>query len=186
MRNSAFAVLTICALLLGACGKIERKNYMSEEQALDVLTQVPETTGRNARGKMGLSTVGLMELINELVASGKLIMPSNVRRAATGAPDLTQLANLFALLQSGQANSIVGIANGLIGMNAGNVAGTSSGIAGILSLLQTLAPMIATVAPQFAGIIQALTVILPLVMTFISIFKKKPKAAFLPSALRFA
>ena len=42
----------------------------------------------------------------------------------------------------------------------------------LLAILQAVAPIIAVIAPQFAPIIAALTTIVPLVITFISLFKK--------------
>lgn len=181
MRNSAFVFMTISALLLSACGKVDMhsKHQMSETEALDTLSELPaEEGGRTLRGRTSnLSLAGLNQLIIELVRSGKVKLPANFRGATDGTPDLTQLTNLLTLLSSGQANSIIGLANGLINMNGGDIGGTTGGLASIMALLQTIAPLIATIAPQYAMIIQAIVTILPLVMTFISIFKKPKSAA---------
>lgn len=195
MRSSSLVFLVISVLLLGACGRmdvsqrkgataaeVEDQTVMSETQAMDTLNTIPLEDDMAARGnaRNSASAAGLVDLLQQLSASGQL---SSSRQAIDSA-DLSQLTNIFSLLQSGQANSLLGLANGLVGMNGGNTTGTSSGLSKVLGILQLAAPIIATIAPQFAPIITALTTIIPLVMTFIGLFRKpKPSPSPAPSAM---
>ena len=181
MRRPYLVILAITLILLNACGRVGvvahdaggSTSVMSETEALSTLQGVPMSNIRAARGRTsGVSVAGLLQLIQQLVASGQIKVSSNIRSATTGTVDLTQLNNLFSVLQSGGGTSILGLAQGLVNANGGNAAGASSGLSGILGLLNTLLPIIATVAPQYAGIIQALVVIIPLVQTFITLFRK--------------
>lgn len=182
MRNSSLVLLVISALILGACGRmdISQRNAsagLSESDAMDTLMTVPMAEGRYARrgGVSNVSAEELQSILEDMVKSGRVGVRGRSAVAAT--TDLSGLNQLFTLLQSGQANSIMGLASGLVNMNGGNTAVTGSKLDSIMAILNAALPVIMAVAPQYAGIIQALVVILPLVINFIGMFKKKPKAS---------
>jgi len=195
MRQPALVFMAISIVLLNACGRIEvaPKNYaagemteMSELDALAKLSELPVTTPRGARGAAAVSSEGLADLLQSLAESGQL-SGRGFRGATNGQVDLSALTGILSLLQSGQANSIFGLAQGLINLNAGSTTGTTSKLDGIMALLNAALPIIMTIAPQYAGVIQAVMTIVPLVMTFVGMFKKKAKtSAWEPVLLPFA
>lgn len=179
MRNSSLVLLVISALILGACGRMDvtRRNAtagLSEGEAMDTLMTVPMAEGRYARrgGVMNVSAEELQSILENVVKSGQVRVGG--RNAVAATTDLSGLNQLFTLLQSGQANSIMGLASGLVNMNGGSATTAGSKLNSIMAILNAALPIIMTIAPQYAGIIQALTVILPLVISFIGMFKKKP------------
>lgn len=179
MRRPSFILLALAIVLLNACGRsflTTPTAQMSETDAIDHLQTLPYTQERAAIGGKNVSVEGLNQVLQDLAASGQLQAPKGIRNATTGGLDLTQLNNIFALLQSGKANSLFGLASGLVNLNGGNATGTKFNLDSIMQLINMALPIIMMIAPQYAPIIQALVTILPLVMAFISMFKK-PKAA---------
>lgn len=170
-RYSFIAILAISGMLLGACGRMDatarRANgpMMSEVEALETLQSLPV---EDSSDSSGASQQSFLDAVQQAAAQqqGKM--------AASEPVDLTQLQNLLTLMSNGQGNNLLSLANGLVSMNGGSTTGTSTGLSKILNLLTTLAPIIAVAFPQFAPIVTAITTILPLVITFIGLFKKKP------------
>jgi len=186
MRSTGVALLAIFLIFINACGRIYidprySTKSMTEKEALETLQQVPvDEQGRMARGSQArVSVLGLIQLLQSLVQSGQLRL-DGMRGAASSGADLGQLMNIFSLLQGGQASSILGLAQGLTTMNGGSATGTSSGLNTLLQLLNMALPIIMVIAPQYAPVVQALITILPLVLTFISLFKKTsaPSASY--------
>lgn len=179
MRNSSLVLLVISALLISACGRMDvsKRNTasadMSENEAMDTLMTVPFAEGRYARrgGVSNVSAEELQAILEDMVESGQV--GTKGRSAAATSTDLSALNDIFTLLQSGKANSIMGLASGLVSMNAGSTSTTGSKLNSVLAILNAALPIIMTIAPQYAGIIQALVTILPLVINFIGLFKKK-------------
>ena len=191
MRKPGLVFLAITALLINACGKVSTMKTMSagpmsETDALNLLSDVPMEPMRGAIGaKKRVSVAELMALIQKLAAEGKIKVPAGMRTATGGGLDLSQLQNVFTILNQGGIFTIFKLASSLLSMNGGSTAGTGSALQNILNILTQLAPLIAAVAPQFAPIIAALTTIIPLVITFINLFKKPSAAlhwgAFVPA-----
>lgn len=182
MRKPGLVFLAIAIMLINACGKVTSMKAasvgpMSETDALNLLSDVPMDPMRTAIGtKKKVSVAELMALIQKLVAEGKIKVPAGMRSATGGGVDLSQLQNIFTILNQGGIGSIFSLANAIIGMNGGSTTGSGTALQNILNILTQLAPLIATIAPQFAPIVAALTTIIPLVITFINLFKK-PSAA---------
>lgn len=195
MRQPALIFMAISLVLINACGRMDvtpmnsvaGESQMSELDAMTKLSQLPVSTPRGARGAAAVSSEGLADLLQSLAASGQL-SGRGFRGATNGQVDLSALNGILSLLQSGQANSIFGLAQGLVNLNAGSTTGTTSKLDGIMALLNAALPIIMTIAPQYAGIIQAVMTIIPLVMTFVGMFKKKAKTttAWEPVLLPFA
>jgi len=184
MKKPGLIFLAVSLVLINACGRVTTTKQvassgpMSETEALNLLSEVPVEPVMAARGsKPKVSAAELTALIQKLIAEGKVKLPANVQiKTATGGIDLSQLTNVFTALQGGGVGSLFQLASALLAMNNGSTTTTGGGLQGILAILQAVAPVIAVVAPQFAPIIAALTTIVPLVITFISLFKK-PAAA---------
>ena len=190
MRQPAYVFLAISLVLINACGRIEMTHRnaaavdldtpMAETDAMSTLAQVPAASAEADQpvAMADASAQGLTELLASIAAS------QQGRGAVSSAPvDLSQLTTLLGLVQSGQASSILGLTQGLISSNAGDASTTGSKLSGIMNLLNVAMPIIMTIAPQYAPIIQAVMTIIPLVITFIGMFKKpKPAApsAFMP------
>ena len=168
--------LTAFTLLLSACGLESNSNpnlqSLSEEEAMDVLMDTPlEAGGMSVRGRRSrVSAAELEELLIDLVESGELEATSSGRGAISSTADLGPLSQIFSLIQSGRANNIFSLTRGLLQANSGNANQTSGGLQGVLDIIQAAIPIISSIAPQFAPILSALTVIIPLVMSFIGLF----------------
>jgi len=181
MRRTSLVLLALALILINACGRmtlVSPGQSMSENDALTTLLDVPMTQQRAARIGKNHSVEGLNQLLQDLVASGQVRASANIRGATSGSVDLSQLSNIFTLLQSGQATSLLGLAQGLVN-STGSTTGTGSTLMSIVALLQAAMPIIMVIAPQYAPIIQAIIVILPIVIQFISMMRK-PKPV--PSA----
>ncbi len=182
MRKPGLVFMAVSLILINACGKVPSMKgndagSLSENQAMEILSGVPMDSIRSVRGvKTKVSAADLTALIQKLAAEGKIKLPPGAHFAVGTGLDLSQLTNIFNVLQNGGVGSVFGLAQGLIKMNAGNTAGTGSALDNLLAILNQLAPIIAMIAPQFAPIIAALTTIVPMVIMFINLFKK-PSAA---------
>ncbi len=184
MKKPALVFLAVSLILINACGKVTATKAltssgpMNETDAMSLLSEVPLEPMMMAKGgKKKVSAAELTALIQKLIAEGKVKLPANVQiKTATGGIDLSQLTNVFTALQSGGIGSLFQLSSALIAMNNGSTTATGGGLAGIVAILQAVAPIIAAIAPQFSPIIAALMTILPLVITFINMFKK-PSAA---------
>ncbi len=187
MRKPVLVFMAVTLIFLNACGKVTAtKNFsaptagpISETEALNTLNSVPLGDIRAIRpsGKPKVNAAELTALIQKLIAEGKVKLPSGIRTAtATGGVDLSQLTNIFTLLQNGGIANIFQLAQGLFKMSGS--ATTGGGLDNLLAILQAVAPVIAIIAPQFSPIILALTTIVPLVITFIKMFQK-PSAAII-------
>ncbi len=187
MKKPGLIFLAVSLILINACGKVTATKAltaagptsatgpMSETAALNILSEVPVDTVVAARsnGKPKVSAAELSALIQQLIREGKVKLPAGVVvKTATGGIDLSQLTNVFTALQSGGIGSLFQLSSALLAMNNGSTSATGGGLAGIVAILQAVAPIIAVIAPQFAPIIAALMTILPLVITFINLFKK--------------
>lgn len=170
--HPALVVSVIFAIVLSACGRevTSQQSKMSESQAFERLANIPMEQSRGAFGKKGASQ-GLKELILKLVAEGKIKVPAQGRGAvASTTPDLTPLTNILDLITSGKATNIFSLATALISQASGNGAPVKFDLSFIIGILNSALPIVMLVAPQFAGIIQALLVILPVVISFINMF----------------
>ena len=178
-RHPLLALFVICLMLLNACGRDLASNtrHMTDTQALAELQGLPSEGSSDEA-----TSEGLIALLNDLQASGKVQLHDG-RYATAGSVDLSQLSNMLGLLQGGSGtSSLLGLATGLLNMNTatgGTPATTNSSLNSILALLNAVAPIIMMIAPQYAPFIQALIVIRPVVMTFISGFQKSASSAFL-------
>ncbi len=186
MRRPAYVFVVLVSFTIISCGKEmitsrdTNSRTMSEAEAFETLSALPEVAPRNAVGKASASSQELVRLLKELVESGKITLPSNHRHAigSGGSVDLSQLTNILSLVQSGQANSIGSLVSGLTNIAGGSTGGMGGQLGGIMQLLQMAMPFISMIAPQYAPMITALTTILPLVMgLFGGIFKKKSRSA---------
>lgn len=181
MRHPLLAIFAIAIVLLSACGReYTGTSKMNQDEAFSMLTNVPmnATEGRGALFKRNrVSAEGLVQLLKQLIESGQIKLPSSTRGALTssGSIDLSSLTNIFSLLQGGGLGGIAGLASGLVN-SAGGTTKAKFDITTIMSILNAALPVIAMIAPQYAGIVQALVVILPMVMTFINLFKKPQPA----------
>ncbi len=181
MRRPSLVILALSLILLNACGRSmltqpgDGVAPMTESQALSTLEALPDTQERAARGGKNVSIQGLFQLLQQLIKSGQLKLPNS--RGASSGFDMSQLNNIFSLIQGGQVNSIFGLAQGLLNLNGGNATGTGSALDTIMQLLTLALPIIMAIAPQYAPIIQAIMTIVPLVLQFIALFTKPKSGA---------
>lgn len=177
MTRPFLVLIVTFAFFIQACGlenATQQQVAMTEDEAMDTLMEVPLVAGgHNIRGRRSnVSAAELRELLEDLVESGELSV--NNGRGAVGdgsGADLGILGTIFDLIQSGQARTIWGLAKGLLNSSEGD-GSTTSKLDGILGLLQAALPIITAIAPQFAPIVSALMVIIPMVVTFINLFRR--------------
>lgn len=176
--HPALVVSVIFAFVLSACGREQtysQQSKMTEDEAFEQLSSLPMEQSRGAFGKKMASAEGLKELIEKLIAEGKIKVPSQSGRTAltaSGTPDLSALSNILSLITSGQATNVFSLGAALLNQASGNSGQVKFDLQFIVGILNAALPVITVVAPQFAGVIQALLVILPIIVTFINLFKK--------------
>lgn len=179
----ALVISVIFAFVLAACGREQVvQPKMTEEQAFEQLSDLPMEQTRGAFGKKLPSAQGLVELLQKLIAEGKIKVPMKGHTAINGMPDLSGLTNILSLITSGQATNVFSLVSALLGQTNSDGTKVKFDLSFIISIINAAMPVIATIAPQFAPILGALQVILPLVNTFISLFKKptpSPTAMFM-------
>jgi hypothetical protein len=181
MFNKTIAIFSIGLILLAACGR-EYNHSMTEEQALDALTNVTELSAYTAAWKKPvkpstppISVAELKALLIQMVKDGKIKLPASPVRGAT-ADDIANALNainaIFAAIPqtSGKLSSF-SLALSLIGMFAGNLQQGKMDLNTVLAILNQALPLIAVAAPQFVPVVQALIVIIPLVVTIINTLK---------------
>lgn len=184
MFNKTMAVFSIGLILLAACGR-EYQKSMSEQEALDTLTNVSELSGYAAAwGKKKpskpskptappVSYVELQKLLVQLVQEGKIQVPASPVRGAVNPQDITNAINainaIFAAIPqtNGQLSSFT-LALQLMALFAGNLQQGTLDLNTVLAILNQALPIIVVVAPQFAPVVQALIIIIPIVVTFMN------------------
>ncbi|MBM4316132.1 MAG: hypothetical protein FJ116_01465 [Deltaproteobacteria bacterium] len=181
MFNKTIAIFSIGLILLAACGR-EYNRSMTEEQALDALTNVTELNAYHAVRKRPtkpsappISVAELKALLIQMVKDGKIKVPVSPVRGAT-ANDITNALNainaIFAAIPqtNGKLSSFT-LALSLIGVFAGNLQQGKIDLNTVLAILNQALPLIAVAAPQFVPVVQALIVIIPLVVAIINTLK---------------
>jgi hypothetical protein len=179
MRSLTTIVTALSFLLVTACGQIgprPMQDKMTEAEAMDVLAQVAANDVAVADPEAP-TTQGLADVLQDMIDSGELQVPQSARGAigSNGAVDMSQLSNILNMI--GQGMSAFQIAKGVVA-NSGNTTAAKFNLDTIVALLQAALPIITTIAPQYAGVIQAVLVIVPIIKTFIGLFKK-PTASIL-------
>ena len=183
MFNKTVAVFSIGLILLAACGR-EYHSGMSEEEALDTLTNVTELSGyAGAKGKPKpkpskpkpppVSYVELQKLLIKLVEDGKIQVPASPARGAVNPQDITNAINainaIFAAIPQTSGNlSSFTLALQLMALFAGNLQQGTLDLNTVLAILNQSLPYIAVMAPQFVPVVQALIVIIPIVVMFMN------------------
>ena len=145
---------------------------MTQDEAIQVLAQVPTSPPKGTTDPEVVSAKGLTELIQDLVQSGEVKIPKSSRGAinSNGTVDTATLNAVLGALSQGKG--VFQVAQGVVNANAGSPTKAKFNLDAILGILQALAPIIATVAPQYAAIIQAAIVIIPIIQMFVGLFKK--------------
>ena len=183
MFNKTVAVFSIGLILLAACGR-EYQKSMSEEEALDTLTNVTELSdyaGAVNRKKPKpskpkpppVSYVELQKLLIKLVEEGKIQVPASPVRGAVNPQDITNAINainaIFAAIPQTNSNlSSFTLALQLMALFAGNLQQGTLDLNTVLAILNQSLPYIAVMAPQFVPVVQALIIIIPIVVTFMN------------------
>ncbi len=177
MRHPLIATIVIVSFMLTACGRMDlsTKNQMTETEAMDHLTELSmEQGGYNFRGRRSrLSVTELIRLIQENAPSAQ------GHNAVSSQADLSGLVQMLSLIQGG-ATSIGGLATGMVNSSGGSSQAASSKLSSIVGVIQALLPILMVIAPQYAFILQAIVTIIPIVVSFISLFKKPTPTAWLP------
>lgn len=180
MRNKTIAVFSVGLILLAACGR-EFKSAMSEQDALENLTNVTELSGYSAWGKKKpskplpppVSYVELQALLVKLVQEGKIQVPATPTRGAASSQDIINAINainaIFAAIPqtNGQLSSF-SLALSMIAVFAGNLQQGKMDLNTVLAILNQSLPYLAVAAPQFVPVVQALIVIIPIVVTIMN------------------
>ena len=134
MFNKTIAVFSIGLILLAACGR-EFNHSMSEQDALDTLTNVTELSSYNAVAKKKkptkpqpppVSVAELQKLLIQLVQEGKIQVPASPVHGAASSDDIVNAINainaIFAAIpQTNGTLSSFSLALSLIAMFAGNL-----------------------------------------------------------------
>lgn len=195
MRNKTIAVFSIGLILLAACGR-ELNRSMTEQEALDTLTNVTELSAYNALFKKKpskpskptappVSVAELQKLLIQLVEEGKIQVPSSTSRGAVSSSDdiinaINAINTIFAAIpQTNGTLSSFSLALSMIAMFAGNLQQGKMDLNTVLLILNQALPYLAVAAPQFVPVVQALIVIIPVVVTIINTLN--PPTAMLPS-----
>lgn len=184
-RNTS--LITILALLLTSCGRIDMvpnqpatptaTQSAQAEQALQQLMVGPVSSPQAA----DISKKDLRGVIEELIAQGKIKVPnqSHARNGVNSTTTLTAssstnsalttIENILDLLGSGQITNIYSLAKQLFQSFSGG--SLSQDLTLISQILTAALPFLITLAPTLVPVVQGLILILPIVQSFIQLFK---------------
>jgi hypothetical protein len=180
MQKATCLVVAISFLLVTACGRVGQQPYsarLSEQEAVNVLSQVQNEESMSTVPASNAVTVqGLESLIQDLVQSGQVKVPSSGRGAilSDGSVNTDSLNKIITMISQGM--SAFQVAKALI-QGAGSTSQAKFDLDSIAAILQAALPFIVSIAPQFAPVVQAVLSILPVIKAFFAIFKKPATTA---------
>lgn len=175
MRKPTAVLVALSFFIVTACGRVAENqfaNKMTQDEAMQVLAQIPPASPNGSSDPDAVSAQGLTDLIQDMVQSGEVQVPKAARGAisSNGTVDTATLNTVLSLLSQGKG--VLQVAKAVSAANGGNSAKAKLNLDGIVAILQSMLPVIATVAPQYAAIIQAAIVLIPMIQAFLALFKK--------------
>lgn len=176
MQKYSFAFVALCFVLLSACGKNPAAftNHMSQAEAVDVLAQVQTeeqvAVAPAAEAAKAVTVKGLNEVIQDLVDSGQVRIPSSGRGAiqADGKVNTAVLNQVITLLSQGKKP--LAVARAVVQTASGSATQAKFDLSSIGAILAAALPFVMAIAPQFAPIIQAVITMLPIITGFLALF----------------
>ncbi|MEZ4750986.1 MAG: hypothetical protein R3B54_10300 [Bdellovibrionota bacterium] len=151
-------VLAFACILLAGCGVDLRQ---SNADAIDTLQKLPMMSVAPLGDPSESSYEQLEAAIEELAPQDGSTRGLFGRQRA----NLSNLRNLFTLLNNGRPQTVNSLAYGLVEMNDGSVVRTAASVGGILDIIKAIGPIIASIFPGLGPIIQALLTILPAILS---------------------
>ncbi len=176
MQKYTYALMVLSLLLATACGKNPTgfANQMSQSEAIGVLAQVQTeeqvAAAPAAEAAKAVTVTGLSDLIQDLVQSGTVKVPSKGRGAiqADGSVNTAVLNQVVTLLSQGKKPFAV--ARAVVQTASGSATQAKFDLSSIAAILTAALPFVMAIAPQFAPIIQAVITMLPIIMGFLALF----------------
>ena len=179
MQKCTSFIVAFSFLMVTACGRNPGNGFatqMSQSEALDVLTQVkvdePSSSGSIDSKSEAVTVQNLESLIQDLVQSGQLKVPSKARGAiqSDGTINTDTLNKVVTMLAQGK--NAFQVAKGVVQAASGSATQAKFDLDSIAAILTAALPFVTAIAPQFVPVISAVIAMLPIIKGFLALFQK--------------